>query len=419
MPPESLKCKECKTRLSARRALRLRALLRPARGRLRARAGVDADALRRRIQAGPHTIWRYRDFLPLEGAAAARTDAAGRLHAAAARRPARRAPRPARAVGQERRREPDALVQGPRRRGRARRARSELGFEVARVRLDRQPRQRRRRPRGRRRARVLRLHPGRPRGAEDPRAPASTARTLVAVTRQLRRRQPSLHRGLRRARDWAFVNINMRPVLRRGLEDARVRDRRAARLAGARPHRRADRVRLAVHEDRARASRSGSSSGSSSGAVPTMNGAQAERLLAGRDRVRGRARRLPPGQAGHDRQVARDRQPGRRPVRARARAPHRRRRSTPSPTTRSGPASSCSPRRRASSPRRPAASRPRCSRSSPSAATSTPDERVVRRHHRRGPEDARRRARDVRDATRSTPSLRRLRGARRASAVAA
>jgi threonine synthase len=27
----------------------------------------DADALRRRIQAGPHTLWRYADFLPLEG----------------------------------------------------------------------------------------------------------------------------------------------------------------------------------------------------------------------------------------------------------------------------------------------------------------------------------------------------------------
>ena len=56
--------------------------------------------------------------------------------------------------------------------------------------------------------------------------------------------------------EWAFVNVNMRPVLRRGFEDARVRDRRAARLAGARPCRRAGRERLAAHEDPARASRS-------------------------------------------------------------------------------------------------------------------------------------------------------------------
>jgi len=40
-----------------------------------------------------------------------------------------------------------------------------------------------------------------------------------------------------------------------------------------------------------------------------MSGAQAERLLAGRERVRGRARRVQAGQARHDRQVACDRHP--------------------------------------------------------------------------------------------------------------
>ena len=33
--------------------------------------------------------------------------------------------------------------------------------------------------------------------------------------------------------NWGFVNVNLRPVLRRGLEDGGLRDRRAARLAAA------------------------------------------------------------------------------------------------------------------------------------------------------------------------------------------
>ena len=51
-------------------------------------------------------------------------------------------------------------------------------------------------------------------------------------------------------RPWAFVNVNLRPVLLRGLEDPRVRDRRAARLVATRSGRLPDRFRLAVHEDR-------------------------------------------------------------------------------------------------------------------------------------------------------------------------
>ena len=32
-----------------------------------ARSGpVDPDELRRRIQAGPHSLWRYGDFLPVQ-----------------------------------------------------------------------------------------------------------------------------------------------------------------------------------------------------------------------------------------------------------------------------------------------------------------------------------------------------------------
>jgi len=65
MPPESLRCKECKTPypLDARYVCEqcfgpLEVLYAP-------RSGTDPAALRRRIQAGPHSIWRYADFLPL------------------------------------------------------------------------------------------------------------------------------------------------------------------------------------------------------------------------------------------------------------------------------------------------------------------------------------------------------------------
>ena len=52
--------------LSARGALRLRALLRAARGRVRRARPRAAAELQRRIQAGPLTLWRYADFLPVE-----------------------------------------------------------------------------------------------------------------------------------------------------------------------------------------------------------------------------------------------------------------------------------------------------------------------------------------------------------------
>ena len=136
---------------------------------------ADLDELRRRIQAARRTSGATptscRSPAP-PGPSRARVVArrpAGRLHAADPRRPARRAPRPARGLGQERRRQPHALVQGPRRLASPRTRARELGFDVARLRLDRQPRQLGRRPRRRARPGDLRLHPGRPRGAEDPR----------------------------------------------------------------------------------------------------------------------------------------------------------------------------------------------------------------------------------------------------------
>ena len=136
---------------------------------------LDVGELRRRIQGGPQNIWRYADFLPLVGrpsralrpAGLARGPAGG-LHAADPRRPARRAAWPARGVGQERRRQPDPLVQGPRRVGR-RRAGARARLRDDRLRVDGQPRQLRGRPRRGAGPGVLRVHPRRPRGAEGAR----------------------------------------------------------------------------------------------------------------------------------------------------------------------------------------------------------------------------------------------------------
>ena len=53
------------------------------------------------------------------------------------------------------------------------------------------------------------------------------------------------------------------------------------------------------------------------GELPAFNGAQAEGCSPVAQALRGRSRRLPAGEAGHDRQVARHREPRGRAVRAR------------------------------------------------------------------------------------------------------
>jgi threonine synthase len=66
MPPESLTCKECKTPYPLEARYVCERCFGPLEVTYASRADVDAGALRRRIQAGPHSLWRYRDFLPLE-----------------------------------------------------------------------------------------------------------------------------------------------------------------------------------------------------------------------------------------------------------------------------------------------------------------------------------------------------------------
>ena len=68
MPADALKCKEC----SATYPLEARYVCNRCFGPLEvayAPPSSSADELKRRIQAGPHTLWRYADFLPLEGPA--------------------------------------------------------------------------------------------------------------------------------------------------------------------------------------------------------------------------------------------------------------------------------------------------------------------------------------------------------------
>src|SRR3954447_25781786 len=68
MPADALQCKECQTTypLDARYVCErcfgpLEVAYRP--------LDADPSELKRRIQAGPHTLWRYADFLPLTGPA--------------------------------------------------------------------------------------------------------------------------------------------------------------------------------------------------------------------------------------------------------------------------------------------------------------------------------------------------------------
>jgi threonine synthase len=65
MPPESLTCKECKAIYPLDARYVCERCFGPLEVTYAAREDITAEELRRRIQAGPHSIWRYRDFLPL------------------------------------------------------------------------------------------------------------------------------------------------------------------------------------------------------------------------------------------------------------------------------------------------------------------------------------------------------------------
>jgi len=66
MPPESLRCKECKTTYPLEARYVCERCFGPLEVAYLSRASTDPAALRRRIQAGPHSLWRYSDFLPVQ-----------------------------------------------------------------------------------------------------------------------------------------------------------------------------------------------------------------------------------------------------------------------------------------------------------------------------------------------------------------
>ncbi|MEA2281026.1 MAG: threonine synthase [Solirubrobacteraceae bacterium] len=67
MPADALKCKECSTTYPADARYVCERCFGPLEV-VYAAPAASPDELRRRIQAGPHTIWRYSDFLPVDAA---------------------------------------------------------------------------------------------------------------------------------------------------------------------------------------------------------------------------------------------------------------------------------------------------------------------------------------------------------------
>jgi threonine synthase len=65
MPPESLRCKECQTTYPLDARYVCERCFGPLEVAYASFEGADPAELKRRIQAGPHSLWRYGDFLPV------------------------------------------------------------------------------------------------------------------------------------------------------------------------------------------------------------------------------------------------------------------------------------------------------------------------------------------------------------------
>jgi threonine synthase len=66
MPPESLRCKECRTDYPLEARYVCERCFGPLEVAWPARSEVNVDELKRRIQTGPYSLWRYSDFLPVQ-----------------------------------------------------------------------------------------------------------------------------------------------------------------------------------------------------------------------------------------------------------------------------------------------------------------------------------------------------------------
>ena len=406
MPVQALACKECGTEYE----LEARYVCERCFGPLEVRyeyGTLDADSVKRRIQAGPQNLWRYSDFLPFSSQP--------RYALPAGCTPLVRAPRLAEALGL---REvwvkndaanpthsfKDRVVSVALAKAR------ELGYET-----------------------VACASTGNLANAVAAHAAAAGLDSYVFIPADLEE-QKILATGvygtklvtvrgnyddvnrlcteLSADRDWAFVNVNVRPYYAEGSKTL------AYEIAEELGFELPDRVVAPIASGSlftkiARGFDEWREVGLVEGETPTMNGAQADGCSPVAQRVRGRLGRLQAGEAGHDRQVARDRQPGRRSLRARARAAQRRH-------DRLG--------QRRGDPRRHQAARRdhrhlhrdgrRGDHGDAGEAGRARRHRSGRargrRHHRRGPQDARRGAGHVRDARdRRERRLVRLRAARR------
>jgi threonine synthase len=241
-----LRCRECGEQEPLGRVARLRLLLRAARGRLR-RRGDRCPPLRDRIEAGPRSLWRYADLLPVLST----TRRTGSTSAPASR-PLRPAPRLAARLGlrelwlKDDTRNPsgsfkDRVVTIALSAARA------LGIDT-----------------------VACASTGNLANSVSAHAAAAGLPAYVFIPHDLERGKvvgsavyganvvavegsyDDVNRLCAEVADregWGFVNVNLRAFYAEGSKTHRVRDRRAARVAAARPRRRAARVGFDVHQD--------------------------------------------------------------------------------------------------------------------------------------------------------------------------
>ena len=150
--------------------------------------------------------------------------------------------------------------------------------------------------------------PEEPRAAEDHRL-GGLRHHADRHRRQLRRRQQAGQRDRRRGGGLGVRQRERPALLRRGLQDPGLRDRRAARLAAARPGRGPGRHRLAADQDRQGLRRAGQARVGRGQAGQDLR-RPGHRLLADRPGLPRRPRLRAAGQAQHHRQVLGHWQPG-------------------------------------------------------------------------------------------------------------